>query len=101
MSTQNEFPLSRLFQNFLYVLFFMCRRLNAVQIKHFKIWLYINTIFGPKLISMKKKKNTFHYGGTAVELGKYQVRKFLRQIKSYHFKHRQEYSLKGKHILAV
>ena len=56
MSTQNEFPLSRLFQNFLYVLFFMCRRLNAVQIKHFKIWLYINTIFGPKLISMKKKK---------------------------------------------
>ena len=59
-----------------------------------------DTIFGTKLISTKKK-NTFHYGGTAVELGKYQVRKFLRQIKSYHFKHRQEYSLKGKHILAV
>ena len=59
-----------------------------------------DTIFGTKLISTKKK-NTFHYGGTAVELRKYQVRKFLRQIKSYHFKHRQEYSLKGKHILAV
>jgi len=57
--------------------------------------------FWSKINIHEEEKNTFHYGGRAVELWKYQVRKFLRQIKSYHYKNKQEYSLKGKHILVV